>query len=141
MPRAVVLQFQITPSPRFAVLLLLLHMIAAAAVYATAIPWMAKLAMFALILLSLSYYLVRDVLLLIRNSWREISLDRRQVSVVKQDGGVFEGHIVDKSFVSPYFVVLCIKREGHYFPVSRVIFPDGTIAGVFRELCVHLKFA
>ena len=116
-------------------------MTAATAVYATDMPWMAKLAMSALILLSLSYYLARDVLLLIRHSWRDISLDRRQVSVVMRDGGVFKGHIMDKSFVSPYFVVLCIKREGHYLPVSRVIFPDGTIAGVFRELCVQLRFA
>ena len=130
----------IKPSPRFAVILLLLHMAAAAAVHTTDMPWMAKLAMFALILLSLSYYLARDVLLLIRHSWQDVSLDQRQVSVVRRDGSVFEGRIMDKSFVSPYFVVLCIKPEGHYLPVSRVIFPDGTIAGAFREMRVHLRY-
>ncbi len=135
------MQLPIKPSLRFAVTLLLLHAMAAAAVYATAVTWMVKLAMFALILLSLFYYLGRDVLLLFRDSWREISLDPGEVSVVTRDGAAFMGHITNRTFVSPYFIVLCIKTEGHRLPVSRVIFPDGISAGTFREFCVLLRFA
>ena len=75
---AVLLQHPVKPSLRFAVSLLLLHMMAAAVVYATAVSWPAKLAMFMLIILSLTYYLARDVLLLLQDSWRDISANSGQ---------------------------------------------------------------
>lgn len=141
MPSAVILQHPVKPSLRFAASLLVLHMMAAAVVYATALPWAAKLAMLMLIILSLAYYLARDVLQLLRDSWRDISLDQKDVSVITRDGSVFIGEVANKTFVSPYFVVLCVKPEGRRLPVSRVIFPDAMRAGAFRELCVHLRFA
>jgi toxin CptA len=140
MSGALVLQYTVKPSLHFAISLLLLHMAAAAVLYATAIPWLARLAMLMLIILSLTYYLARDVLLLLGDSWRDISVDQKDVSVVTRDGGSFLGQVADKSFVSPYFVVLCLKLEGGRL-VSRAIFPDGISAGAFRELCVYLKFA
>ena len=54
----------IKPSPRLALLLLLFHTIVATVVYMTVMPLAARLAMLMLILLSLIYYLARDVLLL-----------------------------------------------------------------------------
>ena len=138
---AVILQHSAKPSMRFAVSLLLLHMMAAAVVYATAIPWLAKLAMLMLIILSLTYYLARDVLLLLRDSWRDISLDQKDVSVVTRDGICLLGQVANKTFVSPYFVVLCVRLEGRRLLVSRVMFPDVMGKEAFRELCVHLKFA
>jgi toxin CptA len=141
MPGEVVLQYSVKPSLRFAMSLLLLHMMAAAVVYATAIPWPARLAMLMLIILSLVYYLARDVLLLLRDSWRDISLDQNNVTIVTRDGTNFLGQVANRTFVSPYFVVLCVKLEGQRLLVSRVIFPDAISTGAFRELCVHLKFA
>jgi hypothetical protein len=141
MPSAVVLQYSVKPSLRFAVSLLLLHMMAAAVVYATVVPWLSKLAMLMLTILSLTYYLARDILLLIRDSWRDISLDQKEVSVITRDGNSFLGQVANMTFVSPYFVVLCVKPEGQRLLVSRVIFPDAMSTGAFRELCVHLKFA
>jgi toxin CptA len=140
MSGALVLQYTVKPSLHFAISLLLLHMAAATVLYATAIPWLAKLAMLMLVILSLTYYLARDVLLLLGDSWRDISVDQKDVSVVTRDGGSFLGQVADKSFISPYFVVLCLKLEGGGM-VSRAIFPDGISAGAFRELCVYLKFA
>lgn len=141
MQSAVALQHPVKPSLRFAVLLLVLHMMAVFAVYATAMPWPAKLAVFVLIILSLSYYLARDVLLLLRNSWRDITLNQKDVSVVTRSGTGFLSQIANETFVSPYFVVLCVKPEGQRMLVGRVIFPDAMSIGAFRELCVHLKFA
>ncbi len=135
------MQYSVKPSLRFAMSLLLLHMMAAAVVYATAIPWPARLAMLMLIILSLVYYLARDVLLLLRDSWRDISLDQNNVTIVTRDGTNFLGQVANRTFVSPYFVVLCVKLEGQRLLVSRVIFPDAISTGAFRELCVHLKFA
>lgn len=141
MPSAVVLQHQVKSSLRFAVSLLLSHMIVAIVVYATAMPLPVKLVMLLLISLSLFYYLARDVLLLFPDSWREISLDQNGVSVIARDGSSFLGQVTNKTVVSPYFVVLCVRLDGHRLLVSRVIFPDAMSTGAFREFCVHLKFA
>lgn len=128
-------------SPRFAILLLLLHMMVAAAVYVTAMPLEARLAMLLMILLSLIYYLARDVFLLLPDSWREISLEQNGIVVVTRDGSKLPGRFANETTVSSYFVVLRVKPEGRHLPVSRVIFPDALSAGAFRELCVHLKFS
>lgn len=141
MPSAAILQHPVKPSLRFAVSLLLLHMIVATVVYATAMPLPVKLVLLLLISLSLFYYLARDFLLLFPDSWCEISLDQNGVSVIVRDGSSFLGQVANKTFVSPYFVVLCVKLEGHRLLVSRVIFPDAMSTGAFREFCVHLKFA
>lgn len=131
----------IKPSPCLALLLLLSHALAAVAVYATVMPQPAKAAIFILVLVSLSCYLARDALLLFPGSWREISLDQERVSVVTRDGSGFFGRIESKTTVTPYFVVLRIKPEGHRLPVLRTIFPDALGADEFRELRVRLKFS
>lgn len=128
------------PSLRFAVLLLLSHTVAAMAVYATAMPLAARLAMILLILLGLFYYLARDAWLLRPDSWCDIALGQNSVSVVFRDGSSFLGKVASKTMVSPYFVVLRIKLDSHRLPVSRVIFPDALGADAFRDLCVRLKF-
>jgi len=120
--------------------LLLFHTITAVVVFATAASPMAKLAMLLLILLSLLYYLARDVLLFLPESWSEISVGRDSVAVVTRDGSHFDGLVTDGSVVSPYFVVLCIRLKDR-LTVSRVVFPDALGAGEFRELCVRLRFA
>lgn len=131
----------IKPSPRFAMLLLLSHAMAATVVYATMLPPAVRLGVLMPILLSLFYFLARDVLLLFADSWREISFDHRGVSVVVRDSSVLCGQAAEKTTVSPYFVVLRVRMEGQRMPVFRVIFPDALDAGAFRELCVRLKFA
>ena len=138
---AIVWKHPVQPSLRFAVWLLLLHITTAAVVYATAMSLPVKLAMLLLILLSLFYYLMRDVLLLFPGSWRKISLDPNGVSVIARDGSSFLGQVANKTIVSPYFIVLCVKLDGHHLLVSRVIFPDAMGVNAFRELSVRLKFA
>lgn len=131
----------IKPSPRFAILLSLFHAIVAIVVYAAAMPLVARWAIILLILLSLFYYLARDVLLLLPDSWRDMALDKNSVSVVSRDGSSFFGQVANKTVVSPHFVVLRIKSDNHLRPVSRVIFPDALGADAFRDLRVRMKFA
>jgi hypothetical protein len=128
-------------SLRFAMTLLLLHMIAAMLVYLAAMATEAKMAMLLPVLLSLVYYLARDVFLLLPDSWHEISLGQDGVAVVTRRGSRFLGQVANETTVSPYFVVLCVRLEGHQLPDSRVIFPDALGEGAFREICVRLKFA
>jgi len=130
----------IKPSLRFAMLLLLFHLIAAMVVHATAMPLVDRLAVILIVLLSLFYYLARDVLLILPSSWCDIALDKSNTSVVFRDGANYHGKIGNKTIVSPYFVVLRIRFDNHRLPVSRVIFPDALGAGAFRDLCVRLKY-
>lgn len=132
---------EVKPSPCFAALLLLLHTIAAISVYATAMPFEARLAIILLVLLSLFYYMARDVLLLLPGSWCEIALNQNTVSVVSRDGSSFIGQVANKTVANPYFVVLRIRSDSYRFPVSRAIFPDALGSGEFRDLCVRLKFS
>lgn len=131
----------VRPSPYFAALLLLLHTMASISVYAASMPFEAKLAIILLILLSLFYYMARDVLLLLPDSWSKIALNQNTVSVVSRDGSNFIGQVANKTIVSPYFVVLRIRSDSYRFPVSRAIFPDALGSGEFRDLCVRLKFS
>ncbi len=141
MPGTSVLQYPVKPSLRFALSLLLLHAMVAAVVYATAMAFPAKLVWFVLIAVSLIYHMARDVLMVLPDSWHEISLVQNDISVTVRNGTSFFGQVAERTVVSPYFLVLCVSLEGHRPPVSRVIFPDSMSAGAFRVLCVHLKFA
>lgn len=125
---------------RLAWLLLLSHAAVAAAVYMTAMPLIVRLAIILLVLLSFFYYLARNFLLLLPDSYHEISLDRGGVSLVSRDGS-YSGHVAGDSFVSPYFVVLRIMLDGRRLPVFLTIFPDALDGDMFRELCVRLKYA
>lgn len=127
-------------SLRFAVLLLLLHITAAAVVHMTAMPSMVRLATIVLILLSLVYYLARDVLFLLPDSWREMSLNQDGVSLVTRGGSKFLGQVTNKTVVSPLLIILRVRLEDRHRLVSRVIFPDALGAVAFRELCVRLRF-
>jgi len=140
MSGATVLKFPVKPSPRFAALLLILHLAVALVVSATAMPLPAKLLVILVAILSLAYYLSRDVLLRLPGSWLEISLDQKDVSIAARNGSGFLGQVVNQTVTNPYFVVLCVQPEKHRKLVSRVIFPDSISPGAFRELCVHLKF-
>jgi hypothetical protein len=141
MSGAIALQFPVRSSLRYAVLLMLLHLAAASVVVATVIPVPAKLLLLLLTVFSLAYYLLRDVLLLLPGSWHEISLNQHEVSVVTRNGSGFFGQVANQTVVSPYFVVFRVLPQGYHRPVFRIIFPDSTRPGAFRELCVHLKFA
>jgi hypothetical protein len=127
-------------SARFAMMLLALHIIAAMLVYLTVMAPEVQLAMLLLVLLSLIYYLARDVFFILPDSWHEISFDRDGL-VVSRHGSNFLGRVANESTVCPYFIVLRVKLEGHYLTDSRVIFPDALSEGVFREICVRMKFA
>ena len=130
----------IKPSLRLAALLLAYHLIVAFVLFATMMPLVAKLVAIVLILLSLLYHLARDALLLASDSWREISFDQGQVSVVTRSGVFFSGLLAGKITVNPYFVLLSVRREGLSLPVFRPIFPDALGADEFRRLCVRMRF-
>ena len=129
----------IKPSRIFAALLLFMHATAAFAAYLTAVPLPVRLAVFLLIGCSLIYHLARDALLLLPDSWCDVTHAAGGLSIATRAGKVFLGQLENRIMVSPYFIVLRVRIEGRRLPVERVIFPDAMEAGAFRKLCVQLK--
>jgi len=130
----------IKPSRIFAALLLFTHAAAALATYLAAVPLTVRLAVFLLIGSSLIYHVARDALLLLPDSWGDVTHAAGGLSIATREGKVFFGRLENRIMVSPYFIVLRVKIEGRHLPVSRVIFPDAMEAGEFRKLCVQLKY-
>ncbi len=128
-------------SLRLFLLLLIVHIAAAIAVYAAAVPLMLKFAAILSIGLSLIYYLLRDAFVSLPASWREISLEQNGVKVIAQDWSGFAGKIASTTIVCPYCIVFRVRPDRHSSLVSRVVFLDSLGPGEFRELCVGLKFA
>ena len=129
----------IHPSPRFAILLSLMHLLAAFAAYAAPLPvslglWLAASA-------SLAYHLARDALLLSPASWRSLTVADGQATVVTRDGSVLTGPVAGGSVATPFFVVLRIEPEGGRGSVARAIFPDALEGDDYRELSVRLRHA
>jgi hypothetical protein len=131
----------IKPSLRLTLLLLTFHMMVASVIFATLMPLAAKLVLVMLTLLSLLFHLARDALLLLPDSWRQISFEQGRLSVVTKDGSSYSGPMASQATVSPYFALLSVRPEGHRLRIYRAIFPDALDTGVFRGLCVRLKFS
>lgn len=129
------------PSVRLAFLLLLSHLLSAGVVLQTSLSPLVKAAILLLVALSLGYCLARDVFQLLPHSWRELSFDSVEVSVVNLDGSLLAGKVANGSMVCPYFIALGIRCENRHLPVFRVVFPDAVGNEEFRELCVRLRFS
>lgn len=130
----------IHPSPRCAALLFLAHLLAVLAVYVTPLSLLVRLAIFLPVLVSLTYHLARDALLLLPVSWRHLSIADGAATIVTRDGFVLTGQVDDSSVVTSGFVILRIKPDGMRRPVARAIFPDALESDAYRELSVRLKF-
>lgn len=131
----------VKPSRYFASLLLTLHLGSVLVAYLSNIPSLVKWALFALTATSLFYYWMRDVSLRLPFSWREISLNGQDVTVLTQANSKLTGMLSGSSLVFSYFVVLQVKLGDHYFSTSRVIFRDALNLETFRQLCVCLKYS
>lgn len=129
------------PSLRLAVLLLLIHATAAISVYMLALPLAARFALILMILFGMLYYLARDALLLLPDSWCTLSVDHGHVSLADRNGAYFSGQTAGQTIVSPYFIVLSVKLDERRLPVFLTIFPDALGSDAFRELCVSLRFS
>ncbi len=130
----------IKPSLRLAALLLSLHSAALSVIVATSASLSVRVAAAIVVMISLSYYLARDILLLSHDSWIEISLEQDRVSLVNHGGAQQSGALTGRAVVSPHFIALGVKLDGHSLPAFRLIFPDSLGAGAFRELCVRLRY-
>lgn len=125
------------PSPRLAILLSLMHLLAAFAAYAAPLP--VSLGLILAVLASLSFHLARDALLLLPGSWRSLAVAKGGAAVVTRDGTELAGAVAGGSVATPFFVVLRFRPEGRRVSVARVLLPDALGKDAYRELCVRLR--
>jgi len=122
--------------------MLLLHVLVVIVLCVTAMPVLAKIFIGLLVLLSLSYYFMRDVLRALPNSWIKVSLLPEEDVLIEMRGGrSITGKIKHTTFVCPYFVVLNVKLAGHFWSTSRIIFSGALKGELFRVFCIGLKFS
>ncbi|NOU01092.1 MAG: hypothetical protein HOO95_05905 [Gallionella sp.] len=109
-------------------------------VYVTNMRWEMKWILLVLMLSNFAYCLPSLVWLRHSHSWREITLNRRDIAVGMGDGSTLTGQLVDCGMVFSHFVILLVRFDGYRFNTARVIFRDALPSEAFRELCVYLKY-
>ena len=127
-------------SARMTALLLSIHMLVAIVMWFTTMPPAIRFTLMLLTLLSLLYYLARDVFLLLPNSWREFRVGQAEQIIIFLGGSKLPFQILGQTIASPYLVLLRVRVDGQRWPTSRIIFPDALADDLFRQLCVRLKF-
>jgi hypothetical protein len=125
------------PSPRLAILLSLMHLLAAFAAYAAPLP--VSLGLWLAVTASLSFHLARDALLLLPGSWRNLAVAKGGAAVVTRDGTELAGAVAGGSVATPFFVVLRFRPDDGRGSVARVLLPDALEKDAYRELCVRLR--
>ncbi|HEX5337202.1 MAG TPA: protein YgfX [Gallionella sp.] len=133
-------RFVIQRSQRFMLVLLSVHLFVLCSVAFTDLSPRVRFGFFSLILLSF-FHLISLHLRPAKRCWLQFSLDKLRIAVVTRAGAELAGDVMPQTVVTPYFVLLRIKYDGHRLPVSQVIFPDALPEDAFRELCVRLKYA
>lgn len=133
------MHIMIRPSARLATALVLTHILAAIAVFATVMPRSARVLALGLILLSLSFYLARDIFLILPGSWREVLVATDGVSVLLRSGFRLTGRVAAGTVITPLFIILGIHPEGRHLPLFRIMLPHPEDGDQFRRLSVRLR--
>lgn len=102
-------------------------------------PW-AGLALAALLLTGLFYYLLRDAWLRLPASCIGLVLEGDGAVLLMRDGVRLTCEILRDSLVTPYLTVLNVLPQGARFARSVVVLPDSLDAEQFRQLRVRLKW-
>lgn len=135
------LKISLKPSRRLAATLVVVHLAAAAAIFAVEIRIVLKVAVALMIAASCAAYLYGPVLL--RNAEAIVELEIGEgaaLSFQTRRGEWREGALLGSSFVAPYLTVLNIAVPERWLARHVVILPDGIDAEEFRRLRVWLRW-
>ena len=81
-----------------------------------------KLVIIALILVSSAYFILRDALLMLPNSWQTIDVDNKgDLKITNYRGQVFQPTLAPSSFIHAAYTILNFKREGFKLALPPVI--------------------
>lgn len=133
-------QFVLKPSRTFILLLLAVHLLAAASLWLSNVePWI-RWVFLLLISLSLFHHLFRHALLRDKLSWLSFVISQKRVLISTRGGTELNAEILHRTVVTSFCIVLCVRPEGKNLAVTQVIFRDALQTEAFRELCVRLRY-
>ena len=105
---------QLTPSPLLLGLLLIVATISSLVLLTISISLAIKLTMFALIVASTAYFIMRDALLMLPWSWQMIEVDTKGIlTLVNRKQQHIKPHLAATTFVHQHCIILNMQREGY----------------------------
>lgn len=122
-----VIQIKLMPSTLLLGLLLAISIIACAIIVSLPIALYFKLLIIALILFTSAYYMLRDALLQLPNSWKTIQVDNKGVlTVTNKSGKQFQPTLASSSFIHAACTILNFKNKGFKLALAPVILMTST---------------
>lgn len=135
------LLLQRQPSRFLGVVLVLASLLAAFALYRSAIPGMLAAAMM-LVLAGYSLWVwPRQVSLRHASSVTGLRFDSEGWHVLRRDGSEASARLLADTFVSAFLTVVRLREPGRWWPVSVVLPPDAAAEEALRRLRLRLRFS
>jgi hypothetical protein len=135
------IHIKLMPSTLLLGLLLAISIAACAIIVSLPVALYIKLLIIALILLTSAYFILRDALLVLPNSWKIIDVDNKgELTMTNKSGQQFQPILASSSFIHKACTILNFKREGFSFalpPAIMLLKNDDEV----RRLRVWLRWA
>ncbi len=136
------IHIELKPSKLLLGLLLTISIVACAIIVSLPIALFLKFVIIALILLTSTYFILRDALLRLPNSWKTIDVDNKgELTMTNKSGKPFQPTLAASSFIHAACTILNFKRKGFKFVSPAVIlFTNANNQDVLRRLRVWLRW-
>ena len=133
---------KLMPSKLLLGLLLAISIVAGTIIISLPIALFLKLVIIALILASSAYFILRDALLLLPNSWQIVEVDSKgELTISNKNGLKFQPKLAASSFVHAACTIINFKREGFKFVLPAVVLLSSTEnENELRRLRVWLRW-
>lgn len=117
------------------------HIVALCVVWLTDISSPVKWLLLVMMLSSLGVYLVPVINSFRNPSGRSFSLEKNNIAVFDGDDVNWNGVVLPKTVVTPYFVLLCVKAQNQGTTRYQLICSDALCESEFRQLRMMLKLS
>ena len=133
---------KLMPSKLLLGLLLAISIVACAIMISLPISAYIRVVIIALVLASSAYFILRDALLLLPNSWQIVEVDiKGELTISNKNGLKFQPKLASSSFIHAACTILNFKREGFKFVLPAVILLSSTEnENELRRLRVWLRW-
>jgi toxin CptA len=123
-----------------ALCVLLGHSVAVGALFFVPIPKVALYFLVIVLILSATYYWLRDARLSLTGSWIALRLEDECIVLYNRKGDEFIGKLLGSSVITPQLIVLHIALPTCRLKQNIVLMPDSMDSESFRKLRVAVKW-
>ncbi len=135
------LLLQRQPSRFLGVVLVLASLLAAFALYRSAMPGMLAAGMMLVLAGHALWVWPRQVSLRHASSVTGLRFDSEGWHVLRRDGSEASARLLADTFVSAFLTVVRLREPGRWWPVSVVLPPDAAAEEALRRLRLRLRFS